>query len=355
MRYKLLGSSGLRVSELCLGALTFGTEAGIGSEKAESFSVFEAFANAGGNFIDTANKYNNGTSERYLGDFVSTDRDRFVLATKYALTMRPDDPNAGGNHRKNMRQSVEESLKRLKTDYIDLYWLHQWDFTTGEEEVMRGLDDLIRAGKVHYIGISDTPAWLISRSHTIAELRGWSRFVALQVEYSLIERTAERDLIPMAKHLDFGVTVWGAVAAGILTGKYKPGATPNDGLRTERNAPRLNERNLEIAATVESVAKARGTSAAQVALNWVRQQNQQMFPIIGNRTVAQIEDNIASLDNPLTDEELDTLNAASAIELGFPHEFLTRESMISMRLGDSADRLDNHRALTHMDPGHERD
>ena len=208
MRYKLLGKSGLRVSELALGTMTFGEDWGFGASKEESKKIFDAFVEAGGNFIDTAVNYTNGTSEEYLGEFIQGKREQFVIATKYSLTTRPNDPNGGGNHPKNLVQSVEASLRKLKTDYIDVLWLHAWDFMTPVEEVMRGLDDLVRSGKVLYIGVSDTPAWIVSQANTLASLRGWTPFIGLQVEYSLMQRAPERDLLPMAKALDIGVTAW---------------------------------------------------------------------------------------------------------------------------------------------------
>ncbi|HEY5765110.1 MAG TPA: aldo/keto reductase, partial [Candidatus Deferrimicrobiaceae bacterium] len=263
MRYKLLGRSGLRVSEICLGAMTFGEEWGFGASREESRRIFDAFADAGGNFIDTANMYTNGTSERFTGEFLGESRDRFVLATKYTLSMRADDPNASGNHRKNLVQSLEASLSRLRTDYIDLYWLHAWDFMTPVEEVMRALDDVVRAGKVRYIGVSDTPAWIVSRANTLAELRGWTPFIGLQIEYSLIQRTVERELIPMANDLDIAVTAWGAIGGGVLSGKYsgKPGKVKaTDSRRKDSNLWRISEKNLAIAREVERVAREIGRS-----------------------------------------------------------------------------------------------
>jgi aryl-alcohol dehydrogenase-like predicted oxidoreductase len=220
MKYKLLGKSGLRVSELALGTMTFGEEWGWGANKEESKKVFDAFAKAGGNFIDTANRYTEGTSEKFVGDFISSDREHLVVGTKYTLFTLRDDPSFSGNHRKNMMQALNESLKRLNTDYIDLYWVHAWDFTTPEEEVLRALDDMVRAGKILYIGISDTPAWIVSRMNAIAELRGWTQFVGLQIKYSLIDRSVERELLPMAQKLDMAVTPWAVVGGGILSGKY---------------------------------------------------------------------------------------------------------------------------------------
>src|ERR1700723_2461612 len=220
MKYRLLGNSGLRVSEVALGTMTFGDDWGWGAPKNEAQKVYDAFREAGGNFIDTANLYTNGTSEAFLGEFMQGHRESVVLATKYSNAAPGNDPNAAGNQRKNMMQSVEASLKRLRTDYIDLYWVHIWDGMTPVEEVMRGLDDLVRQGKVLHVGISDAPAWWIAQANTLAQLRGWSPFVGLQIEYSLIERTVERELVPMAKALNLGLTAWSPLAGGMLTGKY---------------------------------------------------------------------------------------------------------------------------------------
>jgi aryl-alcohol dehydrogenase-like predicted oxidoreductase len=208
--------------------MTFGEEWGWGSSYDESRKMFDAFAEAGGNFIDSANVYMNGTSEKYVGEFIAADREKWVVATKYSLNMKNGEINGFGNHRKNMVQAVEASLKRLQVEYIDLLWLHAWDFTTPVEEVMRAFDDLVRAGKVLYIGISNTPAWIISQANTIAHLRGWTPFIGLQIEYSLKERTPERDLIPMAKAFDIGVTAWSPLAGGLLTGKYNTSETASE-------------------------------------------------------------------------------------------------------------------------------
>jgi aryl-alcohol dehydrogenase-like predicted oxidoreductase len=351
LRFKLFGTTGLRVSELALGALTFGTEMGIGEDKPESRRVFDAYAGAGGNFLDTANKYNDGTSERWLGEFVAGERDRFVIATKFSLNMRPGDPNAGGNHRKSIVQSLEASLERLGTDYVDLYWLHQWDFTTHPDEVMRALDDLVRAGKVLYIGISDAPAWIVAQSNTLAELRGWTAFAGIQIEYSLIERSAERELLPMARSLGLAIAAWGVVGQGVLTGKFHRAADPSQGVDTRRaamTARHVTDRNLAIAREVEAVAAARGCSMTQVAIDWVRQQDQQMIPIIGARTVAQLEDNLGCLAHPLTQSELARLDEASRIELGFPHDFLALPRIVAQRFGGTEALLDNHRPLAHL-------
>ncbi len=241
MRYKLLGKSGLRVSELCLGTMTFGEDWGWGSSKEESRKVYDAFLEAGGNFIDTANVYTNGTSEKLLGEFMTGHRDKIVLATKYTNAAPGNDPNAAGNHRKSMMQAVEASLKRLKTDYIDLYWLHIWDQITPIEEVMRAFDDLVRQGKILYAGVSDMPAWIVAKANTLAELRGWTSFVGLQIEYSLIERTPERDLLPMAADLGLGVTAWSPLAGGIAH-RQATGAGRGQGLPAgQRNDAAVHE------------------------------------------------------------------------------------------------------------------
>lgn len=337
MKHQLLGRSGLRVSELCLGTMTFGTEWGWGSDELESKAVFDAFANAGGNFLDTANRYTEGTSERMLGKFIHADRDHFVLATKYALHDKLGDLNYAGNHRKNMMRSVEESLRRLNTDFIDLLWLHAWDFVTPEEEVMRGLEDLVRAGKVHYIGISDTPAWIVSRCNTLAELRGWTQFVGLQVEYSLLQRAPERDLLPMANAFGMTVTPWAPLAGGALTGKYL--VANDDSKRLKEGSARLNDRSSDIARMVVEAAGELGHSPAQVAINWVRQRGPKVIPIIGARRESQIVDSIGCLDFTIPAEWMEKLDAVSAIELGFPHDFLQSDGVKTVLFAGKSDLL----------------
>jgi aryl-alcohol dehydrogenase-like predicted oxidoreductase len=344
MRYKLLGKSGLRVSELCLGTMTFGEEWGWGASREESRGIFNAFVEAGGNFIDTADVYTSGTSEQFLGEFITSERERFVLATKYTLSHPGSDPNAAGNHRKNMIQSLEASLRRLNVDYIDLYWLHIWDFMTPVEEVMRAFDDMVRAGKVLYIGVSDAPAWIVSRANTLAELRGWTEFVALQVEYNLTERTSERELLPMAYALDIGVTAWSPLASGVLTGKYTRDVGSSEERRLDK-APfkELDDRTLSIAREVDSVSEDLGCSSAQVALNWVRQ-HPTVIPIIGARNLSQLKDNLACLEFTLTPEHLGRLNEVSQIEMGFPHDFFKSEGPRSLTYVGLFDRIDYHRA-----------
>lgn len=338
MRYKLFGKSGLKVSELCLGAMTFGEEWGTGANKQESKKIFDIFVREGGNFIDTANRYTEGTSEKYLGEFISSDRDYFVIASKYSLYDNRTNINASGNSRKNMMRSVEASLKRLRTDYLDLLWLHIWDFTTPIEEVMRALDDLISQGKVHYIGISDTPAWIVSKGNTLAELRGWTQFVGLQIEYSLIQRTPERDLIPMAKHFDMAVTPWSPLGAGLLTGKYNEGMI-EEGRLSEKSV-KFNEYNIQIAKKVAEIAKKTNTTSPQVALRWILEQDKSMIPIIGARKVSQIEDSLQCLNIEFSDEHLQELNQVSQIQLGFPHDFLRSDGVRDVTYGGNFSKID---------------
>lgn len=342
MRYKLLGRSGLRVSELVLGTMTFGEDWGWGASAAVSREIFDAYANTGGNFIDTANRYTNGSSEKIVGDLVAADREHFVLATKYSLVTRPGDPNAAGNQRKNMVQALEASLKRLKTDYLDLYWVHAWDFMTPVEEVMRGLDDLVRAGKVLYVGISDAPAWVVAQANTLADLRGWSRFVGLQLRYSLADRAAERDLLPMARALDIGVTAWSVLGAGVLTGKYR--RKEGEEVRGRAASWDLPDHHYDLGDEVAQVAAEIGCSPAQVAINWVRQQPGVILPLLGASKRSQIEDNLACLNHPLSETHLHRLNEVSRIELGFPHDFLASDEVQQMVYAGTRPQIDNHRA-----------
>ncbi|MBL8055593.1 MAG: aldo/keto reductase [Anaerolineales bacterium] len=343
MRYKLFGRSGLRVSELALGTMTFGEDWGWGASREVSRQLFEAYAAAGGNFIDTANRYTEGTAEKFVGEFIQADREHFVLASKYTLKMRPGDPNFGGNHRKNMVQAVRASLKRLNTDYLDLLWVHAWDFTTPVEEVLRGLDDLVRQGLALYVGISDTPAWVVSRANAIADLRGWSPFVGLQIRYSLADRAAERDLLPMARALDLAVTPWSVLGAGVLTGKYADAAATGRAARWDKSA-----RQHAIAAEVQAVARDLGATPSQVAIAWVRQQadsrHAPIIPLLGATKVAQLQDNLGALSVTLAPEHLARLDAVSAIELGFPHDFLAGPEVRDLVFGGTYDQIDNHRA-----------
>jgi aryl-alcohol dehydrogenase-like predicted oxidoreductase len=344
--YRLLGKSGLRVSPICLGTMTFGPDWGWGADHSVSRQQFDLYKELGGNFIDTANFYTEGTSEQLLGDFLTGQRDQFVLATKYTLNMRMGDPNAGGNHRKSLVQSLEASLKRLKTDYIDLYWVHMDDGFTPLEETMRALDDVVSQGKVLYVGISDMPAWRVARANTLAEWKNWSPFVGLQIEYSLAERTPERDLIPMAQELGLGVTPWSPLAQGVLSGKYtdadlEPSEGETNGIvvggRHERNKQngRLNPKTLAIANVAKSIGEELGVSASQVALRWLLYQPGVVSPIIGARTTEQLKDTLACLTLTLSPEHLERLDTVSKIELGFPHDFLRQEYVQKFMKGDT--------------------
>ncbi len=359
MRYKLLGKSGLRVSELCLGGMTFGVDWGSmlpGASKEEARKIFDIFVDKGGNF-DTANIYQKGTSEKYIGELMSSEREKFVLASKYTLTTNPDDPNASGNHRKNLVQSVDASLKRLNTSYIDLLWVHVWDPLTPIEEVMRALDDMIRSGKILYIGISDAPAWVVSYANAISEERDWTTFVAIQIMYNLIERSAERELLPMARALDIGVTAWSPLAGGVLSGKYSnTQKNSSEQKRFSANHPMsasfVNERNISIAAEVQTIAEEANRTPSQIALNWIRQRKdvhkdkEAIIPIIGARTEAQINDNLGCLDFELTQDQLKRLDEKSKIQLGFPHEFISESDSANMTFlfGNTFSLIDNHRA-----------
>jgi aryl-alcohol dehydrogenase-like predicted oxidoreductase len=339
---RLLGRSGLRVSPLALGAMTFGLDWGWGAEKDEARRIFDTYVDRGGNFVDTANAYTNGSSERLVGEFAEGKRERLVISTKYTMATRPNDPNSGGNHRKSMVASVEESLRRLKSDYIDLLYVHQWDGLTPVEEILRGLDDLVRQGKVLYLGLSDIPAWQASRMQAIADLRGWTPFIALQSEYSLIERTSERDLIPMAKEMGMGFMPWSPLANGVLSGKYSRAdlGASQTGIEGSRKAiagayGSLSERNLAIAEVVGEVAREAGASPAQVALAWVMTNPGVTALLLGARTLQQLENNLGALDVRLSKDQMARLEAASAIELGFPHDLL-RGDFLRAAIGGGA-------------------
>ncbi len=352
MRFRLLGRSGLRVSELCLGAMVFGDQRGSwGASPEQAAAIVKRFAQAGGNFIDTANHYAGGESERIVGELIRSDRDRWVLASKYALSADPADPNAGGSHRKSLRRAIDASLTRLGTDYIDLYWLHIWDAFTPVQEVISALDDLVHAGKVLYLGISDTPAWVVSQAVTLAEQSGLTPFTALQIPYSLVERTVERELLPAARGLDLAITGWAPLGGGLLTGRYGTGRErPTDnrvaGIGGAYEQRTLSERNLvAIADTVNQIAEARGASASQVAIAWVRAQQHRavIIPIVGTRTDAQLGDNLGALDIDLEPSELDQLDEASRVPLGFPADF----GGAALAYGSTLDRIEDHRKTVH--------
>jgi aryl-alcohol dehydrogenase-like predicted oxidoreductase len=343
MRYKVLGKSGLRVSEVCLGTMKFGEDWGWGASQEESRKVFDAFLEAGGNFIDTANVYTNGTSESLLGEFMQGQRERMVLATKYTNAAPGSDPNAAGNHRKSMVQALEASLKRLKTAYIDLYWLHIWDQITPIEEVMRAFDDLVRQGKILYAGVSDMPAWIVAKANTLADLRDWTPFVGLQIEYSLIERTPERELLPMASSLGLGVTAWSPLAGGMLTGKQLAAGGAKDSRQNDPGMKRFmtpDAHKEAIAREVVSVARESGHSPAQIALAWLRQRATPVIPIIGARKLSQVKDNLACVDIKLDHGHIDRLDMVSRIEMGFPHDFYGMDMVRSLSSGGMRDRID---------------
>lgn len=340
MRYKIFGrQTGLRVAELALGTGNFGTGWGHGAEREEAKRIFDAYVAAGGNFIDTADGYQGGQSEELVGEFISADRDHFVLATKYSLGVGSDDGvSRTGNSRKNMVRAVEASLKRLKTDRIDLYWAHLADSLTPVEEIMRGFDDLVRSGKVLYAGLSNFPAWRIARAHTIAELRGWSPLAGIQIEYSLAERTPDRELLPMAEALGLGAALWSPLGGGFLTGKYRKGDEGRlQGLgmlvHTEKTG-----RETSILDAVLAVGEEADAPPAHVAIAWLLDKASRsttaLIPILGPRTRDQLDGTLGALDVKLSREQVERLDSASAIPLGVPHE----------QMRDSAQRLTGGKA-----------
>jgi aryl-alcohol dehydrogenase-like predicted oxidoreductase len=318
MRYKLLGRSGLRVSEVCLGTMTIGDAWGWGAPEAESLRMINAFAEAGGNFIDTSNNYTDGQSEEIIGRAIHADRDHFVLASKYTLSERIGDLNAAGNHRKNMVRTVEAILRRLQSDYLDVLYLHMWDFTTPVEEILQAFDYLVRSGKILHYGFSDTPAWVVAKACSIAELRGWARPTVMQFEYSLLSRAPERDLLPMAEDAGLAVATWGVLEGGELTGKYnKPGEEP-------RRSEQASAGALQLATTLMALAEELSRTPAQIAINWIRQQPRRvpLIPILGARRLSQLQDNLGCLAFELSAAHMQQLAMASPISLGFPHDFL---------------------------------
>ncbi|MGN9842004.1 aldo/keto reductase [Nonomuraea sp. H19] len=326
MRYRLLGRTGLRVSELFLGAMTFG------AASPEVRRMLDVYADAGGNVVDTASMY--GESESVVGELLQGRRDRFVLATKYTGSRDRGDLNAAGNHRKNLVLSLEQSLRRLRTDYIDLFWVHVWDRHTPIEETMRALDDVVRAGKVLYLGISDAPAWLVSRANTLAEWRGWTEFAGLQVPYSLLKRDVERELLPMAQAYGMSVAAWGTLERGILSGRYNaPGAAAS------RVSPdSLTDRDRAAARTVVEVAGELGVTAAQVALAWAMGRG--VHPIVGASSAEQLKDNLGAAGIALPEEAVRRLESAVPFELGFPRDFVEEVDRSAGIYGDAVGLLD---------------
>ena len=320
--YSTLGRSGLRVSPLCLGAMTFGEDLGWGTSVEESQQILDRYIELGGNFIDTANFYTKSHSEKIIGDHIgqhAARRDRLVIATKFSGNLYPGDPNGGGSGRKSIIAACENSLRRLQTDYIDLYWLHNWDVHTPIDETMAALDDLVRAGKVRYIGVSDTPAWKVAEANVTARFRGWAAFIGLQIEYSLLERSVEQELVPMAQELGLGITPWSPLKSGILSGKY---TRQNAGqLKADRGAfvePHLNEKTYKLLDALQLVAKAHDSTVARVALSWVQGQPGVTSTIIGARRLAQLEDNVKALEVELSVEERSQLNQLTQPTFGFP-------------------------------------
>ena len=331
-RYVTLGHSGLRVSPFCLGAMTFGEDWGWGSSVADAESIVTSFIERGGNFIDTANAYTKGHSEKIIGDYVrqrAIRRDQLVVATKFFANLFPGDPNGGGASRKSIAAACDESLRRLQTDYIDLYWMHLWDRFTPIEETMRALDDLVTAGKVRYIGFSDTPAWKVAQAQVTASFRGWAPLIALQIEYSLIERTVEGELIPMATELGLGVTPWSPLRGGVLTGKYTrenvSQAAPGRGARVTAS---LNEQTFAVLDELHKVSEEVGAPPAAVALAWVQSKPGVTSTIIGARTLDQLDQNLAGLDVTLSDTHIGALDKVSEPALPFPLAFLQMANTI---------------------------
>ncbi len=326
--YVTLGRSGLRVSPFCLGAMTFGEDLGpdTGSSEAESGRIIDEYLARGGNFIDTANFYTRGHSEKIIGDHLAHDRekrDRVVIATKFSGNLYPGDPNGGGSNRKAIIAACEQSLRRLRTDYIDLYYLHIWDKHTPIEETVLAMHDLVQSGKVRYLGISDTPAWKVAQAQLLAQFRGWAPLIALQIEYSLAERSVEGELIPMAQELGLGVVPWSPLASGRLSGKYtRANAGKVTGGRAAFVAGRLSEKDYDIVELLTRIAKEQETTVPRVALAWVRARPGVTSTIIGGRTIAQFEDNVQALDVTLTPAQTKALDEISAPQLPFPIPFL---------------------------------
>jgi aryl-alcohol dehydrogenase-like predicted oxidoreductase len=338
MRYTLLGKTGVRISELALGSMTFGADWAL--PDGEAARILDAFLDAGGNVIDSANEYGNGTAESALGALLAGRRDQFVLTTKYTLQSRADDVNSAGNHRKNLVRSLEDSLRRLRTDYLDMLWVHARDTLTPVPEVMRALDDQVRAGKVLYVGVSDWPAWEVAQANTLADYRGWSPFVGLQIHYSLLDRTAERELLPMAHAFDLPVFVWGPLAGGRLTGKYLRGESGRLN-RVPWGRPRGE--GDEIVQAVVDIAEAIGRTPGQVALAWLRSRPGAVIPLLGVTSEEQLRENLDSAELTLDRAQLSTLDQLSATPAGFPHSFLRYPAMTRLVYGDRWESVDDRR------------
>jgi aryl-alcohol dehydrogenase-like predicted oxidoreductase len=323
--FRTLGRSGLRVSPIALGAMTFG-DGDWGADDVTSVAMLDRYLEVGGNFIDTANTYNDGRSEETIGAHLDKHpglRDRLVIATKFAANMFPGDPNGGGAGRKAIMHQVEASLRRLRTDYIDLYWQHNWDRHTPLEETISTLNDLVRDGKIRYIGLSDMPAWAVARTATIAELRGWANVAAIQVEYSLLQRTVEGELFGVARELGLGVTPWSPLASGVLTGKYtRENTSPEGSGRAWRSARHMTEETFHVLDVLRQVGKELSAPMAAVALAWVRQRPEVTSTIIGARRVEQLDANLVSLEVTIPEEQLAKLDEATQPQLDWPAKML---------------------------------
>ena len=352
MRYKILGRTGLRVSEVALGSGTLGTGWGWGADRAESQRMFELFANAGGNFIDSASGYQNGMAEQFVGEFIRSERANFVVTTKYSGPPSTETGGnlvaATGNSRKALIHALEATLRRLGSEYVDVLYVHFADELTPTEEILRALEDAVRGGRALYIGFSDFPAWRVARAATIAQLRGGVPVSCIQVEYSLIERSIERELLPMAEALGLTVTLWAILGGGLLSGKYRKGAT--EGRLTRGGGRILTEsspRHSRILDALEQVAAASGMTPAQVAIAWVRSstaaRSTPVIPILGARTASQLDDNLRAWSLQLAPEHEQRLSEASAIEPGFPHELLASESVRKLGSGGRWDEIDRPR------------
>lgn len=339
MHYQLLGRSGLRVSQIALGTMTFGPGADWSRSEEECRTIFDAYVEAGGNFIDTANMYTGGESEKIIGRCIAADRDRVVVASKYAnAAPGARDPNAAGVHRKSLTRSLDASLKRLNVDYIDLYFVHWWDFTTPVEEVQRALDDAISAGKILHIGLSDVPAWVVSRAQTFSDLRGLAPITAMQLEYSLVQRSIEREHIPLAQAHDIGIMAWSPLAGGILTGKYSrsSGISGNKRMDSMQLQP-LDERNRQIAITLDTIADEQGVTSGQLALAWILSRG--IVPIVGATRPEQLIENLAAATITLSPDTLARLDTASSFDAGHPYSMLEWDMPMDLGYGGMFDQI----------------
>lgn len=340
MRYQLLGRSGLRVSEIALGTMTFGSGTEWSSSEDDARSVFDIFAQAGGNFVDTANMYMGGESERIVGRLIAPERERYVVASKYANALPgANDPNAAGSHAKSLRQSLDASLQRLGVDYIDVYFVHWWDFTTPVEEVQRALDDAVCAGKILHIGLSDVPAWVVSRAQAFSDLRGLAPISVMQLEYSLVQRSIEREHLPLGKAQDIGVMAWSPLAGGILTGKYT--GTAKDDSRKRMDSMQLqplDTRNRRIAESLDSIARQLGATPSQVALAWLM--SRKVIPIVGATRPEQMRENLAAVELELDAATLTELDTVSTFDLGHPYSMLGWDLSMQLGYGGMRERID---------------